>query len=112
MVVLCAVDDDTAPNNVKNFYRQPAGIGRRLQHQGWYGRDQYRVGDTLGSMPADVACNLTAACRMADQAGVLKIERLDQRREIVGVGVKVVAIPGLAGPAVAAAIVGDAAQAA
>ena len=41
-----------------------------------------------------------------------QIERLDQRREVVGVGVHVVAVPGLARAAVAAAVVGDAAVAA
>ena len=49
---------------------------------------------------------------MADMDRVLEVERLDQRREVVGIGVEVVAVPGLARPAMAAAVVGDAAIAA
>jgi hypothetical protein len=40
---------------------------------------------------------------------VLQVERFHQRREVVGVGVHVVAIPGLARSAMAAAVMGDAA---
>ena len=39
---------------------------------------------------------------------VAQVERLDERRQIVGVGVHVVAVPRLARPAVAAPVVGDA----
>ena len=40
---------------------------------------------------------------------VLQVERFDERREVVGVGVHVVAVPGLARSAMAAAVMGDAA---
>src|SRR5713226_1635911 len=40
---------------------------------------------------------------------VLQVERFNQRREVVGVGVHLVAIPGLAGPSMAAAVMRDAA---
>jgi hypothetical protein len=40
---------------------------------------------------------------------VRQVERLDERREVVGVGVHVVAVPGLARSPVAAAVMGDAA---
>ena len=62
-------------------------------------------------MAADVAGDLAAAGGVADQDGVVQVERLDQLREVVGVGVHVVAVPRLAGAAVAAAVVGDAAVA-
>ena len=45
---------------------------------------------------------------MPDQNGVVQVEGLDEVGEIIRVGVQVVAIPGLAGPAAAAAVVGDA----
>jgi hypothetical protein len=48
---------------------------------------------------------------MADMDRVLEIECFGQRREIIGVGVQVVAAPGLARAAMAAAIMGDAAVA-
>src|SRR5262249_50064810 len=44
--------------------------------------------------------------------GALQVERLDERRKVVGIRVQVVAIPGLARAAVATPIVRDAAVAA
>ena len=43
---------------------------------------------------------------------VLQVERFDQRRQIVGIGVHIIAGPRLAGAAMAATIMGDAAIAA
>jgi hypothetical protein len=48
---------------------------------------------------------------MTDMDRVLEVERFDQLREVVGIGIHVVAAPGLARPAMAAAIMGDAAVA-
>src|SRR5213592_4219831 len=44
---------------------------------------------------------------MADQDGVVQIERLHERRQIVGVVVHVVTLPGLAGPPMAAPVMGN-----
>ena len=63
-------------------------------------------------MAADVAGDFAAAGGVADVDRVLQVERFDERREVVGVGVHVVAVPGLARAAVAAAVMGDAAVAA
>ena len=60
------------------------------------------------AVAADVARDLAAAGRVADVDGVLQVERLDERGEVVGVRVHVVAVPRLARAAVAAAVVGDA----
>src|SRR6267142_2309915 len=49
---------------------------------------------------------------MPDVNGGLQVEPLDQGRQVIGVGVHVVAVPGLARAAVTAAIVRDAAVAA
>ena len=46
-----------------------------------------------------------------DQHDVAQVQRLDQRRQIVGIGVHVVAAPRLAGSPVPAPIVGDGAEA-
>jgi hypothetical protein len=59
----------------------------------------------------DVARDLATSRREADQDDIPKIERADERREVIGVGVHLVAVPGLTGAAVAAAVVSDAAQA-
>ena len=87
-------------------------IGRRLQHQRRHGADQHCLRHALGAVAADIAGDLAAAGRVADVDGVLEVELLDQFREIVGVGVHVVAVPRLARAAMAAAIMGDAAIAA
>jgi hypothetical protein len=58
---------------------------------------------------ADVAGDFAPARGVADVDRVLQVERFDERREVVGVGVHLVAIPGLARTAVAAAAMGDAA---
>jgi hypothetical protein len=55
----------------------------------------------------DIARDLTAAGRVADVDRVLQIELLNQFRQVVGVGVHVVAGPWLAGPPMPAAIMGD-----
>jgi len=58
-------------------------------------------------MTPDVARHLAAAGGMADQHRIVQIELLDDRSEIVGVGVHVVAVPGLARAAMAAPVVRD-----
>ena len=63
-------------------------------------------------MAADVAGDFAAAGRVADMDRVLQVERFDELRQVVGVGVHVVAVPGLARSAMAAAVMGDAAVAA
>ncbi len=59
-------------------------------------------------MPADVARHLTGAGRVADVNGIVEIEFLDKSREIVGIGVDVIAGPWLAGSPVTASIVRNA----
>jgi hypothetical protein len=56
---------------------------------------------------AEVARDFAAAGGVADHDGVLEVEEVHEFVEIVGVVVHVVAIPRLAGAAVAAAVVGD-----
>jgi hypothetical protein len=58
-------------------------------------------------VPANVSHNLTAACGVADQSHVLQIQLVEQRSEIIGVCVHVVAVPRLARTSMAAAVVGS-----
>ena len=60
-------------------------------------------------MVADIAGDFAAARGVADMDRVRQVERLNKLREVVGVGIHVVALPGLARPAMAAAVMGDAA---
>ena len=109
---LRAVGEDAGADLVERFHRQAAGIGGRLQHQRRHRADQHGLGHALRAVAADVAGDFAAAGGVADVDRVLQIERFDQRREVVGVGVHFVAVPRLARPAVAAAIMRDAAIAA
>jgi len=62
---------------------------------------------TRRPMAADVVGDFPTTGRMADQHDIAQVQRLDQRREIVGVGIHVVAIPGLIRAAVATTVVRD-----
>src|SRR5215471_18830803 len=63
-------------------------------------------------MAADITGDFATACGVTDMDRVLQIERFDQLRQIVSVSVHIVSVPWLAGSAVAAAVMGDAAVAA
>ena len=63
-------------------------------------------------MPPNVACNLAAAGGMTHVHRILQIERRDQLRQVIGIGIEVVAVPGLTRTPVAAPIVSDASIAA
>ena len=58
-------------------------------------------------MPADVAHDLAAAGRVADVHGVMEIEVLSHRSQVVGLMVHVVTIAGLRGAAVPAPVMGN-----
>ncbi len=62
-------------------------------------------------MTTDVAGDFAAAGRMADMDHILEIEFFDKFREIVGVSVKIVAVPGLLRATMAAPVMCDAAVA-
>ncbi len=80
-----------------------------LQHQRRHRADQHGLGHTFRAVAADIAGDFAAARGVADMDRVLQVERFDERREVVGVGVHVVAVPGLARAPMAAAVMGDAA---
>ena len=113
-VELRAVGAMSGAEAVEDVDRQAARIGGGLEHQRRHGVEEHGLGDaSLGAsraVAADVAGDLAAAGRVADVDRVLQIERLDQRHQVVGIGVHVVAVPRLGRSAVAAAVVGDAAK--
>jgi hypothetical protein len=47
------------------------------------------VGDALGTVATDIAGDLSAAGRMADQGDAVQVEGFDKLRQVVGVGVHV-----------------------
>ncbi len=101
----------SAPQVVEYLHRQALRIGRGLQHDRRHGGDEDRFGDPLRPMAPDVAGDFAAAGGVADERGVLEIERLDDGCKIVGIAVHVVPRRGLAGPAMAATVVRDHAEA-
>src|SRR6202163_2236013 len=58
-------------------------------------------------MPSEVVRHLAAAGGVADVNGFHQIEMRRQGRKVVGIVIHVMAVAGLAGPAVAAAVMGD-----
>lgn len=61
-------------------------------------------------MATDIAGDFTAACRVADMDCVFQVERFEERRKIVGIGIHVVAVPRLARSAMATAVMSDGAE--
>ena len=110
LVELRAVLGQAAPQVVEYLHRQTFGISGCLQHKRRNGRDEDRFGDPFRSMATDVAGDFTAAGGVADERGVLEIERLDHGCKIVGIAVHVVPRRGLAGPAMAATVMRDHAE--
>jgi hypothetical protein len=62
-------------------------------------------------VPADVTGSFAAAVGVADMDRILQVEFFNWFREIIGTGIQVVALPGLAGPALTSPVMGDTAEA-
>ena len=103
-----AIGEDSLADAVEDVDRQAAGVSGRFQHQRRHRADQHGLGHTLGAVAADIAGDFATARGVADVDRALQVQLFDERRQIVGVRVHVVAVPGLARAAVAAAVVGDA----
>src|SRR5208283_614275 len=58
-------------------------------------------------MPADVTGDFSTAGRVAYVDGILQVQFFSKGGKIVGVGIHIVAVPGLGGTAVPAAVMGD-----
>ena len=97
---------------VERLNRQAARIRGGLQHQRWHSANKNGLGGTGGAVTAEIARHLAAAGGVTDVNRLAKIERLDQREEIVRIRVHLVAAPRLARSSVATPIVSDAAIAA
>ena len=93
---LRAVGEDAGAETVEDLHRQAPGIILGLQHERRHRADQHGLGHPLGAVAADIAGNFTAAGGMPDVNRLVQFERLDQRREVVGIGVHIVAAPRLA----------------
>ncbi len=84
-----------------------SAVGLRLEHERRYCAYQHRLRDTQGPMVTNVAGHLAALGGMANQYHISQIERIEECRQIIGIGVQVVSVSGLIGSATAATIMGD-----
>jgi hypothetical protein len=98
-------------DGVEGLGRCAVGIGAGLDDQRDGRAEQDGLGHPGGAVAADVPGHLGAAGGVADQDRVMQAERLDQGGQVVGVGVHVIAGPGLVRTPVAAPVVGDGAVA-
>src|ERR1019366_7254347 len=107
LVELRSAGDGAGADFVEDLHWQAAGIGRRLQHQ-WRDRgDQRCLDHAFRAVAADIAGDFTTSSGEADQNRAFEVERFDQSREVIGVGVHVVASPGLARAAMASTVMSD-----
>jgi hypothetical protein len=85
----------------------PNGLVLVLSISGGMAPSSSTLATRVGAVAVEVAGHLAAAGGVTDQDHILEVEGVEELGEVVGVGVQVVAIPGLAGAAVAGAVVGD-----
>ena len=83
----------------------------RLEQHRRRRREEDEARDALAPVPGEVAHRLAPRHRMGDQREARKIEAVDERGDVVGERVEVIAAGRLIGAAVAAAVEGDAAEA-
>ena len=96
---------------VEHRHGLAGGVGLGLQHERRHRTQQHDLGDAGRLVAAKVADDLAPAGRVTDQGHLAQVEFRHQFRQVVGIGVHVVAAPGLVGSPVTAAIMGNAAEA-
>src|ERR1019366_6783835 len=107
LVELRSAGDGAGADFVEDLHWQAAGIGRRLQHQWRDSGHQNCLDHAFRAVAADIAGDFSTASGEADQSRAFEVERFDQSREVIGVGIHVVASPGLARSPMATTVMGD-----
>ncbi len=103
---------DARPQSIENLNGQAGGIGRAFDHHGRNRANQHGFGNSAGAVPADVAGHFAAPGGMPDVNSALQIELLNNRGQIVCVGVEIITLPRLARATMSAAVGGNTAVAA
>src|SRR6266545_686275 len=80
------------------------------ENAGCGGAHKRGAGNPATAMPRQIAGDLATADRVADQRDLAQVELCQQRREVIGQRVELIAAPGIIRAAVAAPVVCDAAQ--
>ena len=94
---------------IKHLDWQASRVLGGLQHQRRDSADQYGFGYAARPVAADVPRDFSAAGGMSDVDRVAKVKRRNKFGEIIGVGIHIVAVPGLSGTSVTSAVVRNAA---
>src|SRR5580698_7711951 len=81
------------------------GILVGLHHERRHGADEHGHGNTLGTVTANITRHLPTAGGVADMDCVLQVELFREFGEIIGVGIHIVAVPGLSGATMAPPVV-------
>src|SRR5437868_9009726 len=106
-IELRAIGSELRLKSVKDFPREAAGIFRGPQHQRRHRADDGRLRHPAVAVPSQIVHHLAAAGGMTDVNGILQTEMRGQSCEVVRIVIHVMAVAGLAGPAVAPAVMGD-----
>lgn len=91
---LCSILNHGLSEAVEDWRRNTFGVVLGLHHLRWIRADEHSFRNTASTMAPDVARNLSAAGRVANEHDVLEIEMLDKLAQIVCPGVHVIAEPG------------------
>src|SRR5512135_565795 len=110
LVELGAIGGNAGADGVEGVDRQTAGIDLRLQHQRWDSAQEHCLGQAGGAVATDVPGHLAATGGVADENRVFQIERFDELREVVRIGVHLVTGPGLARTAMPPTVMRDGAK--
>jgi hypothetical protein len=92
---------------VEHTLGQAAGVGVGLHHEWGNGAHQHGLRHAALTVAGEVAHDLAAAGGVPDVDGVVEIEVRGQRGQVVGIMIHVVAVAGLGGASVPAAVMGD-----
>ena len=106
-IELRAIGRELRLKSVEHFLGKAARIGRRLHHQRRHRADERRLRHPALAVACQIVRHLAAAGGMADVNGVLQVEMRRQGRKVVRIVIHVMAVAGLGGSAVAAAVMGD-----
>src|ERR1700685_156140 len=104
---LRAVRHHASADLVKYRQGQATRVVLRLQHDRRHCTNEDGLRHALGSVPANVTRNFAPSSRVPNESDVLQIELFDERGQVIRVSIHLVAIPRLAGAAVASAVVGN-----
>ena len=103
---LGAIARDVGSDGVEGLNRSANALVLVLSISGGMAPSSNTLATRVGAVAVEVAGHLAAAGGVTDQDHILEVEGVEELREVVGLGVQVVAIPGLAGAAAAGAVVG------